>query len=306
MIAIIAVLVAILVPAVQQAREAARRTQCKNNLKQVGVALHNYFDVHRTFPPGSISHSKFNPSPFPPAPLNVFGFGWSGQLLSFVEQGDLWNKMDTDDTFYWITQNTSGPWAVANLPWIRTQLSLFKCPTDPQSDTISFMGTGGRPPSQWVYAAVSNYVGIADSVDRFRGNVGRPNNQPDPTYTGNGMLFNISSIRMQDVTDGSSQTLFVGECTGNGGKSGSYAHGTWATGTPVDLVDGLNADNSIVNGGEWVNPVIVGGTGVSSFHEGGCNFLLVDGSVRLLSENINQKQLERLGARNDGEVVGEF
>ena len=309
-IAIISLLIALLLPAVQQARAAARRTQCRNNLKQLGIALHNYHDVHRVFPIGNIAHSKFNVSIFPPAPLNVFGFGWSARLLPYLDQANLWDKMDTDSVYYWTESRIQGPRAIVNIPYVREKLPIFMCPDDPQADILSSGRTRSRPESQWAHEAVSCYIGVADSVNAFQKLV-TPGRQPDFTYSGNGMLYNLSRVRMRDVTDGSSLTLFVGEGTGNLGQedspmsAGDPYHPTWAECFPADLQHGINGENTVI-GGFYMNPSLPPGYGFSSYHEGGCHFLVVDGSVRFLSETMDDGLLQALGTRNGGEIVGEY
>ncbi|MCA9064000.1 MAG: DUF1559 domain-containing protein [Planctomycetaceae bacterium] len=299
-IAIIAVLIALLLPAVQYAREAARRSQCRNNLKQLGLAFHQYHDTHSTFPIGTISHSVLHPGPFRE---NRFGIHWGVRLLPFLEQNNLWDAMDTDSTYY-ISSEPTGSWAIQNLPYIRQPLPVFQCPTDPQSHDIIYIGTAGRPSSGWVYGAVSSYAGVADNRNRFQPGLPSTTNS-HYTYTGNGMLFNLSSVRFRDVTDGTSNTLFAGEIAGSLNQLSKPDHTPWAGTAMIDLKDGLNGPYTAV-GGTYVAPNVPPGCGFASLHSGGCHFLLVDGSVRFLSENVDQTVLLSLGSRHGGEVIGDF
>ena len=125
-IAIIAILIALLLPAVQQAREAARRTQCRNNLKQIGLALHNYHDTFRLFPPGVIRDGQNNSE----------AWGWTVFILPFLEQANLYNQLDPDT--YRLRDLLAGlnptyPAPTANAAILQNPLSVFICPSDPNS-----------------------------------------------------------------------------------------------------------------------------------------------------------------------------
>lgn len=120
-ISIIAILIALLLPAVQQAREAARRTQCKNNLKQIGLALHNYHDVARAFPPGWIA---VDDTGSPSAHEGTSGVGWAAMILPYLEQGNIYSQF-----------NASLPLTdPANAAFLRNQIPGYKCPSDPQPE----------------------------------------------------------------------------------------------------------------------------------------------------------------------------
>ncbi|WP_197442015.1 DUF1559 domain-containing protein [Thalassoglobus polymorphus] len=124
-ISIIAILVALLLPAVQQARESARRTQCKSHLHQVGIAMHNYHDVHQTLPPGSMVMG-------PTFPLQS-GWGWGTFLLPYMEQTPLYNQLDFN----------TGNAQATNLPFLETPIAVYRCPSDPAPETILAVLAGG-------------------------------------------------------------------------------------------------------------------------------------------------------------------
>ena len=286
-IAIIAILIALLLPAVQQAREAARRSQCRNNLKQIGLALHNYHDTSRCFPPGLIDV------------VVVSGqyhnlLGWATFILPFVDQGPLYNQISAHNGF----DSTTGAWEVAlnnagtPVPFIetdvaRTPLAAYQCPSDTMGGINTEMGAG-------VYGG-SNYVACVG--DLFQ-----------PANSFRGVFFTNSSTSMRDITDGSSNTFLAGERRTNGPQIGSIWIGALQAGT--------NGSNSIgrrmsaVSAATNLNAVYqINGTdyaAFSSMHEGGAHFLMGDGTVRFVSENIHSATYGYLGGMADNNVIGEF
>ena len=182
-IAVIAVLVALLLPAVQQAREAARRTQCRNNLKQFGLALHSYHDTHGVLPMG------FH------WPL---GTGWSYHLLPYLDQAPLYQSFTvgtpaTATTSIW---RTGAPEAA-----LAVRLNVFRCPSSVSPEAVANVdGIDRRVPCE--YAACASGLRTTDSGTSVNG-IG-----PE---TLDGMFFRISSVRLRDVTDGTSQTVGIGE-----------------------------------------------------------------------------------------------
>lgn len=291
-IAIIAILIALLLPAVQQAREAARRTSCKNNLKQLGLALHNYHDLYRMFPPGYISRniSRTAPASDETGP----GFAWGVMLLPQLDQAPLFQHFELEEE---VTH-------AHNLEHAVEPLSLFRCPSD--TGTERFTVTVGGVDME---LSTSNYVGMYG--------YGSVTMRPG---MGNGILFRNSSVRMRDLTDGSSNTFGVGERNFELGKSTWYAaipgYQTSAgmpmqpmmmEGSPSLVLGhvGQPAMGSMMQMHHTANntPHIVN---YGSLHEGGTHFLLCDGSVRFVSENINYDTYHWLGERSDGQVVGEY
>ena len=266
-IAIIAVLVSMLFPAIQQAREAARRSQCKNNLKQIGIALHNYHGSFNVFPPGYIAGSPFIDGETDTSP----GGSWALMILPQLDQGPLYNLI-----------NFAVPiQAAANATAIQTSLPGLQCPSDQmQGAFVVGDGLGGTvaTASPTSYAACSG----SDATDVA---FGLNNNG-----LGDGIFFRNSSIRLASVTDGASQTILVME------RAWGISEGTWI-GTPAKGIiqrgpfngcpgsaTGLAPILSLAHG-HLINTTIDTDGGLddaSSFHTGGAHVLMGDGSVRFL------------------------
>lgn len=187
-IAIIAILIALLLPAVQQAREAARRTQCKNNLKQLGLALHNYRDVHMVFPPGSLRGSGL-------------AWGWVSRTLPFFEQASAYSTIDftqTDCVVFLKAQQAADKSNATSV-----LLPMLTCPSDPRSGTQLLSGPAGPYPNTddvgKVYPASD--IGVGGSNEsaawcRYNG-----------VTNGDGILYTSSRIRIGDITQGSTDSV---------------------------------------------------------------------------------------------------
>ena len=273
-IAIIAILIALLLPAVQQAREAARRSQCKNNLKQIGIALHNYMDVNKSFPPGFVAT---------PPTFNWPSWGWSVFILPYLEQASLFETLGVND-------QRLAPGPTIAMPTADTQrtLAAYVCPSD----------TGPNLNQKKGDFAKSNYRGIT-------GNVSHPGVNYNNLTTMNGTFYLNSSIRIAHITDGASNTVVVGETKADH----KYAGAIWAGMRGTDSAGGVlqtHVGDTIwwLNGEYHLN--INNGATHGSNHTGGAQFLLADGSARFLSENTDTQVLENISARNDGQPIGEF
>ncbi|MCC7421590.1 MAG: DUF1559 domain-containing protein [Planctomycetaceae bacterium] len=278
-IAIIAILIALLLPAVQQAREAARRTSCRNNLKQLGVGLHNYESQSRLLPPGYVYK--------PNSVGNAAGASWGSMLLPLIEQSAVYNQF-----------NWSLPvWDVANRAPRMTRLPVFYCPSDPVSDNkFVEMGTSDEQ-----YAMAS-----------FAANFGPPD-LDDTQEKRDGMFSRNSATRFRDVTDGLSNTLMVGERQ-NGPFRQAGVHGvhfeyetTWCC--AVRQYDDPTDDHGhmvLFQTGHPPNSPLSDDRDVCAPHIGFANFLMGDGAVRAISENINFDIYTGLGTRAGQEVVGDF
>lgn len=279
-IAIIGVLVALLLPAVQQAREAARRSQCKNNLKQIGLALHNYHETHRTFPPGYV----YRPGPMAE---NAAGFGWGALILPMVDLAPLHAQ------FNW----NAPVWDIANEPARTRHLPVFLCPSDPVSSG-AFVEMGSTPERY----AMGCYVG----------NFGPPD--LDATQEKRDGIFSRNSrTQASDVVDGLSNTLLIGERV-NGPFRTAGAHGvhvtyetTWCCAVR-EISDPTDDHGHMVlfQSGHVPNEPLSDDRDVSAPHIGLAQFLLGDGSVRAISENINLGVYQSLSTRAGGEVIGEY
>jgi len=326
-IAIIAILIALLLPAVQQAREAAHRTQCKNNLKQFGLALHNYQETHRVFPMAIQYTGKFTPAYS--ANAGGTGFGWSYYLLPFVDQGPLANQFDDN----YPLGNTGIPQSVKNTTLAQTTLEMFRCPSDQMALVVNSNNSGevGYMPNQ----ARTSYKGSAgpfyNATNIFT------TNTASKQY--NGFFQGLhSSVRVRDFPDGMSNTIAMGEVkydltTGTRLYGAVYSTGN-STPNGYHLMAisefGINPPKSAVD--------VIRNRAWSSSHTGGAQFLLADGSVRFISENVHNTgrcwgptehtqtncsvwtttfdvdpnpnatlgTFQRLAGRNDGLVVGEF
>jgi prepilin-type N-terminal cleavage/methylation domain-containing protein len=301
-IAIIAILIALLLPAVQQAREAARRTQCKNNMKQIGLALHNYESSHRVFPSSSISNFGQGVWNWPGTGVEdpaIRLHSFASQILPYMDGANLYNTID---------YNVSAL-APANRNAARQILPFYKCPsyagpdysTDPlYTTTVGFNQFAIR---NYVAMGAKNVVGLSGAIPA------------------EGVIYPRSKTGFRDITDGTSNTIMIAETREE--KAAVWIDGTSASvaarwfkitapptfeGDTVSINYGDNiAGNSICYFPGGVFPNSIGQEwGPSSLHEGGAQFLLGDGSVRFISENIDVKTFDALTTRNGGEVVGEF
>ncbi|QDT66811.1 DUF1559 domain-containing protein [Calycomorphotria hydatis] len=325
-IAIIATLIALLLPAVQQAREAARRSQCKNNLKQLGLALHNYHDAHSALPPAYVRD--------PNVTDDEGHWTWTAMILPFMEQAGLYQKFN-------IGTDTPSQAFGREKEAFQARYETFRCPSDTapllhNATLISgYDGLGFAidriPPSGPVESdlpiALTNYVG-SNNTNLIR--TGTPTDYTVGTTGGLGVFRGDVSIRFRDITDGLSNTILVGE------RAYEIADHVMLAGTlfavrdrnnlgptcqdcpaGVHAVQGLTSAVGHMQFG--INPPQISNdyrlACYSSRHVGGVQFLLVDGSVHFISENIDDQTdtasatdsvLERLAAIRDGAVVGEF
>ena len=300
-IAIIGVLVGLLLPAVQQAREAARRASCTNNLKQIGLAMHTYADTYKHFPPGYSNNS------------NNCAWYWGTHILPGLENSSLFDKFSPSTTTAY-----NYP-VVADL---QTPMSVFRCPSDalftdifaasaPRRVFPIAAGTNTR-------VAMSNYVGNNGSW--------KPNTAARFTPTEwngvppNGAFWQDSNLKMKDITDGLSKTIMVGERSVNPGAASNQCPGAavaYAGRTNNQLLD---IDNGLATATVPLNSTNgdFGSRGYRSEHTGGLIlFLFCDGSVKAISDGINHtvgrvgtpvppapwSTFEQLTARNDGQAI---
>ncbi|EAQ79018.1 DUF1559 domain-containing protein [Blastopirellula marina] len=303
-IAIIGVLIALLLPAVQQAREAARRMSCSNNLKQIGLAIHNYHDVHRALPPGHVVQENDPDWGGATSDSNVECWGWGAFLLPFIEQSALYDQSGIGQGQ--LLEDVISPVAM-------TPLDAYRCP----SDTGPTIGDG-RKYSEW---ALSNYkASYGHCAGALSISAANPDKQTGVFQPlGGPASGSVGSIRMRDVTDGTSNTIAVGEAAWKRGDL-FYEAGAWAGATKGK---GGNAAEDLYSGGRasinHANPVSNElCESYSSLHPGGAQFVFMDGSVRLIAETIDfvtngssntsgvDSAYERLLARNDGQVLGDF
>ena len=298
-IAIIGILIALLLPAVQAAREAARRSQCTNHMKQLGLAMHNYHDTYKVFPPGVMSRGLNQNLGSPP-----YSMSWMPHLLPFMEQQPLFDQLKP----YLLIRNSSGlPTELFN-----TIIPTLMCPSDPNSGKTGTVHNpnGDDPPP--------------DYDDGFHGNYLACNGNQEVTETNstdlNGMFFYLSRIDMADVIDGTSNTVMSGEVrlvresAGQRDWRGRYYRADhlsslFSTRLPPNTT-AADLTRTCDNGGPNYAPC-QGSTPTQviylrSVHPGGVNVGLADGSIRFVSETINTQTWRDLGTRDGREVIGEY
>jgi prepilin-type N-terminal cleavage/methylation domain-containing protein len=288
-IAIIAILIGLLLPAVQKVREAANLASCRNNLKQIGLALHNYHDAHFTFPVG-----YYDPTAWPQFD-NGPGWGWGAYLLPYLEQGNLYSqinfKVDVGDPTMAAVRGTF--------------LKIFSCPSDrDQAPTFTIssnsLATNENPPPQpgsWVLAT-SNYVACNgnDGVDDYT----------TPPHTG-AFLRATKGFRVADITDGLSNTFFVCD------RPGFLSNCSWA-GCPTGAANPFLLSPGNYGAETTVVLCHAGSTGPNtagvydadstwSPHGVGVPYLFGDGSVHFISNGIDIPTWMALATRAGGEVV---
>lgn len=278
-IAIIAILMGLLLPAVQMAREAARRTQCLNNLRQLGIGLLNYESARQQFPPGWIVKESATTL----AALEEPGYAWSFMILPNLEQGNLYDRFDRT-----LPVNDG-----SHYPLLRQYLSLFACASD-AGDNIGVPGPIVSPspllhdpvvPLPVPEISKSNYVGVFGALEIL----------PDLEES-DGMFFRNSKVRIAQVTDGTSNTFFVGERTSELGLS--FWSGVMnEVEEPIARVLGStdhlpNSPNSHFED-------------FSSQHPQGANFVMVDGSTRFFNEDASIEIYQAMATRRGKEVVSD-
>ncbi len=277
-ITIIGILVALLLPAVQAAREAARRAQCVNNFKQIGVGMHNYHSARNCFPPGLIYSNPYG-TPYPPGYTQLYeGPPWGFFILPYIEQSQIHDQYDPAAWY-----PGYGVWADSNIPVGSHRIPTYCCPSDPQDEAW---------PGKYSFWK-TNAAGVADSYSAWGPNPDYDYLQ-NPVYHGDGMLMDMKAIRIADVADGTSNTLFVGEVTGGGAGTGQLW--AWISFNGVSTHFGINGAGTIPGDGTWGYRDYE--VGFSSYHPGGCHFLMVDGSVHYVSQNIDQILLTALTTRD--------
>ena len=317
-IAIIAVLIALLLPAVQQAREAARRTQCKNNLKQFGIALHSYHDTMNTFPMGTSGW-----------PYDLVGtlWGWGTMILPYLDQAPLYNGVATSPggTSPRLNLPATGFNAVMasfnpTNPLLQTNLPVYRCPSDSGLPTVTIPPgglNGSIRQNTYIYGR-SNYPGVIGATYSLGGGLLAPD----------GAFGESSSIRIRDFLDGTSNTFLVGERRSPGTVNGNYVGGDtiWCGAnddvSPQSDWQGFAIHLGMCDPGNPLNartsnpPSAINASSYTAFgsqHTGGAHFLMADGSVRFISENIASgppnkpgSTYQNLANRADGQVIGEF
>jgi prepilin-type N-terminal cleavage/methylation domain-containing protein/prepilin-type processing-associated H-X9-DG protein len=318
-IAIIGVLVALLLPAVQAAREAARRSTCENNLKQIGLALHNFHDT-----------KKYLPSSGRPPQANTLRYGVFTLLLPFMDQKAMWDRYDV--TVSWSQPPNTNPGGVTG-----TRLPSYECPSSPKHGGILDQipdtdGPGAFPNSPG--AAVGDYgasLGNDPSLPSYSGGVlvqGSAATTSTPNRTTNGMLPKNAQLTLADITDGTSTTIAAFESGGrpfvyrrglqvspnitqnhlNGGGwvraasdilfTGSNSTGTAQFGPYFNRANGWDVGSETYSSSGYSSVGTEGSSQPYSFHPGGVNVVFGDGSVHLINEDVNIGVIAALITRN--------
>jgi prepilin-type N-terminal cleavage/methylation domain-containing protein/prepilin-type processing-associated H-X9-DG protein len=348
-IAIIAVLIALLLPAVQAAREAARRASCVNNMKQIGLGLHNYHQTYDCFPPGAY------PDLIPESmSLNNNGsFSTHARLLNYMEQSALFNAAN-----FWLPNNFSAYGVYANATVVGTRLSMFLCPSSPAP---GWPMTWTTAPLTSVTAPGNNYfVSMGSSLEMASQFTGGPANG---VFMYNNPVGGPQTIGLRDIRDGAVNTIAFGEWkTGDGSPNvitiptdiafvGSYPQGVTRNTAGMTMPAGagpfqqwliqctnaakLTADRggqTTSLGENWAIALVsytmgnvlqapnpkysncstnAAGSSVdapgmftlSSFHPGGANVLMCDGSVKFLKDSTSLTTVWALGSRDQGEIL---
>jgi prepilin-type N-terminal cleavage/methylation domain-containing protein len=297
-IAIIGVLVSLLLPAVQAAREASRRMNCQNNLKQFGLALSNYHDTYQRMPPAFWKgFAKFGPNP---STFGTPGWGWGALLLPRLEQKALFDTMAVEDA----AALDGSP--ATKVP-AQTPLKIFRCASD----------TGPKLNANRFEYAASNYVCIFGAL-YDQAQIGAPVVAGSVPNAGTGMFSVNSGVRLAEVTDGTSNTATIAEmCYGPNGVANAttggkhvYNGAIWA-GVPEENGSGSNVSNMLSLCGFAAGSNVrfrkpntgSSSNAISSVHPNGSQFSICDGSVKWVNSNADGKLLDYIADRADGGTV---
>jgi prepilin-type N-terminal cleavage/methylation domain-containing protein len=291
-IAIIAILIGLLVPAVQKVREAAARIQCQNNLKQIGLACHNYHDANKAFPPSCTTGTVAT------APWFPFQHSWTASILPYIEQTNVFK-------LYNYKANWNDP---SNYPAIQVQIAIFYCPSSDPGE--HFDTTIAAQPACGDYSAI-NAIKTFVAINCFGIPKLNPNMPDDPRIVG--ALDRDQKTPVLTIRDGTSNTILIAEDAGRpalyiaGGVASpnppfpyTPKQGGWADPGAPFSIDGSNQDGS-VPGPCPLN--CSNNSELYGFHTDGCSVVMADGSVRFLHSNIDLCVLAALCTRAGGEVV---
>ncbi len=317
-IAIIAILIGLLLPAIQKVRESASRMKCSSNLKQMGAALHNYHSVNGMFPPAKVNSGSAGVytatnSYYPGKPYvyNHTGFVF---LLPYIEQEILYSQYNWDSPSSlscWqggsLPPGFSSAIAPSNATVVGQRVPIYECPSDEIPQVANETGTGAYARTN---ARRSNYLFSCGETDDYTQNY----NVSSPVY---GAFGTNSKCKLTDIQDGSSNTLAIGEAkqdhtySGYGPYWGSGTHTAvqgfigpvWSSSLPPD---GFNVNfpwGRLVDGSTGRAGLLQYAWGFGSWHTGGANFLFCDGSVRFIPDSISFPVFQALGTINGGERV---
>jgi prepilin-type N-terminal cleavage/methylation domain-containing protein/prepilin-type processing-associated H-X9-DG protein len=305
-IAIVAVLIGLFLPAVQKTREAAQRLRCRNNLRQIGIALHAWHDRYGRFPPGYSSLSATG-GPIDAADAGP-GWGWAAHLLADLEQSALYAQIDFSRP---ITHPAHDAVRVVPVP-------LLRCPSDLRDDQIpasdfapgsSFAGPLAR--SHYV-ACYGNMPFLGESPAVLSRHLPGVDAVTGASFDSRGMFFRNSRTRIADIADGTSQTLAVSEKSGRNTMCswvGAIPGARWASVNDVTSYGGVPANlaAAMTLGHACQQHPPSSGAGVaedfSSQHLSGCNVLFADGSVHAVGQTVNMRVYPFTASMADGRAL---
>ena len=290
-IAIIGILIALLLPAVQAAREAARRLSCRNNVKQLALSLHNYESTYKKFPFG----------------WNTHGTLWSAMILPYIEQANLYHTLEFAENRNWDANGSANEIALGQV------VSSFRCPSMPIAEHLNYNGVPQRVPVSY-RGNGGNEVTSDDTSTLVV-----PGTKSFEMPNLNGVFYGCSGIRFGDISDGTSNTVAIGESyTDPDFVKDDQGMDWWMIGSPqadpCDCRGGSGGTEFSEAAGSFymplntqiLNPAAHGRLmelSFGSYHIGGAHFGLCDGSVIFLSDGIDLRIYQHLGARNEGQAV---
>jgi prepilin-type N-terminal cleavage/methylation domain-containing protein/prepilin-type processing-associated H-X9-DG protein len=297
-IAIIAILIGLLLPAVQKVREAAARMKCSNNLKQQILGMHNYASAVGHYPPAILNSATTATHYYP-------GWGWGTLILPYVEQDNLYRQLNPDvaplGTSFGAQVNTINN--VNPTPAMKTALPIYRCPSDPAPDLNSF-----RMDLDTRQLGMSNYRAIC-GTDNSAGGIFRANEDR------NGILWQNSKVKFEAITDGTSNTVVVGECIFINQRDGTATDGRKWAAVWAGMTGYYCSPDATIGCGIRISDVMwhlddltarLNGTAPQAFgsrHTGGAMFGFADGSIRFFRQSSDPAVTKWLGNRSDGRVL---
>jgi type II secretory pathway pseudopilin PulG len=261
------VVVGLLLPCIMHARESARRSQCQSHLKQIGLALLNYHDAHNTLPPGFVAEH---------------GWGWGTIVLPYIDSSPLYSQLNVDGPM-----ELHGPANAVRRDLVRTESGVAVCPSDSPASTTEHEKTSveTNSPGNRTAIALSNYVGVVGDGDAAC-----------PDGEGNGTMWHNSSVTLRSIIDGTANTFLAGE------RDSAVRLGSNWAGTSYDALDPSRCKDRhfVVDYCDETRPL--NGPNPHSFgsrHRGGAFFLMADGAVRFVSQEIDGRTYRNLANRRD-------
>jgi len=306
-IAIIAILIGLLLPAVQKVRDAAARMSCQNQMKQLGLALHGYNNAYGQFPPGAEAVVLAKPIPNPSNNTTIQGTSWILYILPYIEQENVYKQYDFSQAYNSVTNGTVGG----------AFISTLYCPSGPNPKTFLDPNTNMTTNPSTHYYGVMGPAGTVSpttnpTLPTFSYVVGGPGANGawsahgilSQFQTASGSASTFRQIRVTDVTDGMSNTLMIGERSmamppGTANPFRSWLRGNnGGSGATKNVTYPINSANMVYNGSNNFNDLAF-----ASLHTGGANFTMGDGSVRFIAQTIDMGIYMAAASIASGEVA---